>query len=473
MKKIKSIIALIICIISVAGCAPKESEYPHYCTAVPIEEMPTETTVPALSLPTFSEETTIAPEEPVSSETTSGSETAPAETTYISGSQPMQRADIGFSNSVNILGVSLYDEIKGDGNVFYSPYSIDIALSMLVNGADGETETELLNLLGMADVDDRNEEIYKVMKSFNDKKAIVETANSVWIDEGFEKSAPTRKEFISPLKEFYDAEVFHEKFADPATVKKVNSWISKKTNKMIPKMLNRLNNDTVILLVNAVYFDGKWQTPFLEDDTTEWTFEGIDGNTTVDMMRQFDNYYKYYSKGNLKGVSIPYGEGGIVMDVFVANDNSKKNAVEIFDAMTPEERLELLSSMENAPSEKIFLAIPKFTFETEAFSVKENLKSLGVTEVFDPSVANLRSMSELPDDYNLYVSDILHKAKIEVDENGTKAAAATVVMIDNCCEAIEPYDPKEFIADEPFVFTIRDTKTGTILFMGTISNLSK
>ncbi|MBQ7959280.1 MAG: hypothetical protein IJ330_06205, partial [Oscillospiraceae bacterium] len=271
MKKIKSIIALIICIISVAGCAPKESEYPHYCTAVPIEGMPTETTVPALPLPTFSDGETTVPEEPVSSETTSATtptETAPVETTYISGSQPMQRADIGFSNSVNTLGVSLYDEIKGEGNVFYSPYSIDIALSMLVNGADGGTETELLNLLGMADISSRNAEISETMKGFNDKKAIVETANSVWIDEFFEKSAPTRKEFISPLKEFYDAEVFHEKFADPATVKKVNSWISKKTNKMIPKMLDRLNNDTVILLVNAVYFDGKWQTPFLEDDTT-------------------------------------------------------------------------------------------------------------------------------------------------------------------------------------------------------------
>ena len=469
MKKIKSIIALIICIISVAGCAPKTEPDGH--ETMLMTEIPTETTVPALPLPTFSDGETTVPEEPVSSETTV-SETAPVETTYISGSQPMQRADIGFSDSVNILGVSLYDEIKGDGNVFYSPYSIDIALSMLVNGADGETETELLNLLGMADISSRNAEISETMKGFNDKKAIVETANSVWIDEYFEKSAPTRKEFISPLKEFYDAEVFHEKFADPDTVKKVNSWISKKTNKMIPKMLDRLNNDTVILLVNAVYFDGKWQTPFLEDDTTDWTFEGTDGNTTVDMMRQFDNYYKYYSKGNLKGVSIPYGEGGIVMDVFVANDKSKKNAVEIFDAMTPEERLELLSSMENAHSEKIFLAIPKFTFETETFSVKENLKSLGVTEVFDPGVANLRSMSELPDDYNLYVSDILHKAKIEVDENGTKAAAATVVMVDNR-EAIEPYDPKEFIADEPFVFTIRDTKTGPILFMGTISNLSK
>ncbi|MBQ5315102.1 MAG: hypothetical protein J6J52_03700, partial [Oscillospiraceae bacterium] len=181
MKKIKSIIALIICIISVAGCAPK-TEPDGYETML-MTEIPTETTVPAL--PPFSEETTVAPEEPVSSETTSATTptgTAPAETTYISGSQPMQRADIGFSNSVNTLGVSLYDEIKGEGNVFYSPYSIDIALSMLVNGADGGTETELLNLLGMADISSRNAEISETMKGFNDKKAIVETANSVWID---------------------------------------------------------------------------------------------------------------------------------------------------------------------------------------------------------------------------------------------------------------------------------------------------
>lgn len=467
MKKIKSIVAMILCIITVAGCTPGETAPDVEKTRL-YEETTSIVTVPAL--PPFTEETTSLPTESVSSETSTVTE--PAETTFI-GSRPMQRADIAFSDSVNRFGVSLYDEIKSDDNVFFSPYSINIALSMLENGADENTKSELDYILMISDTDERNKEISEIMKSFTDKKAVVETANSVWIDKGFEKIAPTRKEFISPLKEFYDAEVFHEKFADPATVKKVNSWISKKTNKMIPKMLDRLNNDTVMLLINAVYFDGKWADPFLEDDTTDWVFEGTKGETTVDMMRKFDSRYKYYQKGNLKGVSIPYGEGGIVMDVFVASDKSKKNAVEIFNGMNAEEKLELLSSLENASYEEIFLAIPKFTFETETFSVKDAIKSMGADDVFNEGTANLRSMSELPDDYNLFVSDILHKAKIEVDENGTKAAAATVVMVDNCCEAIEPYDPKEFIADEPFVFTIRDTKSGTILFMGTISNLSK
>ncbi len=478
MKKIKSVIAIIMCIITVVGCAPKETAPEEYKPMLITEiEMPTETTVHAL-LP-FSEETTTVPEKPVSSETTPlpiepvSSETTENSVMPISSSQPMQVADMGFSHSVNVLGVSVYDDIKGDGNVFYSPYSINIALSMLINGADEKTEAELKRVLAIDDIDKRNEEISAIMKSFNDKKAVVETANSVWIDKDFEKIAPTRKEFISPLKEFYNAEVEHADFGDSATVKKVNSWISKKTNKMIPSMLSNIPADTVMLLINAVYFDGKWQTPFLEDDTTDWTFEGTQGDTTVDMMRIFDGNFRYYSKGKLKGVSIPYGDGKIVMDVFVANDNSKKNAVEIFDDMSEEERLELLSSMENASYSEIFLAIPKFTFETETFSVKDAIKSMGAEDVFDAGKADLRSMSELPDDYNLFVSDILHKAKIEVDENGTKAAAATIIMVDNCCEAITLEDPKEFIADEPFVFTIRDTESGTILFMGTISNLSK
>ena len=471
MRKIKSIIALILCISALAACTPQTSfvlpeEDPVMTTEQPVAPMPPVIIEPDVTEPVQTEP---APTEPVISD--------PAEPSVKPISATEQKTDYSdytAADSVNRLGFMLYDKLQSDDNVFFSPYSIDIALSMLENGAKGNTKAELDELLSLSDRDERNAEFSAIMNSFTDKRAVLQTANSVWVDKDFKKRTPVKEDFISVLQKYYEAEAEYADFKSPKTVDKVNSWISKKTNKMIPKMLSELDDETVMLLINAVYFEGKWSTPFEKDNTTDWTFAGTKGEATVDMMRMFGKSYSYIEKNGLKGVSIPYGEGNIEMQVFVAKDGSKQNAVEIFNKMSEEEKSELISSLDKAGGEELsILAIPKFTFETDTFSVKDILVSLGVKDAFSEYDANLSGIAELPPDRNLYVSDVLHKAKVEVDESGTKAAAATVIDIKCGAAAMPMKETKEFIADEPFIFVIRDRTSGTILFLGTISNLSK
>ena len=466
MRKIKSVIALILCISALSACtAQTEPAEPvvisDMTTAQPVAPLPPVDTEPVQTEVT----TSINPDDVPT----------PIEPKPISAKEyNTDYSDYTASDSVNRLGFMLYDKLQSEDNVFFSPYSIDIALSMLENGANGNTKAELDEILSLSDTEKRNAEFSAIMNSFTDKKAVLQTANSVWVDKDFQKRTPVKEDFISVLQKYYEAEAEYADFKSSKTVDKVNSWISKKTNKMIPKMLNELDDETAMLLINAVYFEGKWSTPFEKDNTTDWTFSGTKGETTVDMMRMYGKSYSYIEKNGLKGVSIPYGEGNIEMQVFVAKDNSKQNAVEIFNKMSEEEKSELISSLDKAGGEELsILAIPKFTFETETFSVKDILVSLGVEDAFSEYDADLSGIAELPPERNLYVSDVLHKAKVEVDESGTKAAAATVVVVNECCMAVEPQETKEFIADEPFVFAIRDRKSGTILFLGAISNLSK
>ena len=467
MRKIKSVIALILCISALSACTAQTDP-----SVLPEEDTNMTTEQPIAPLPPV--DTEPAPTEPVQTEP---DVTEPEMTSIKPISATEQNTDYSdytASDSVNRLGFMLYDKLQSEDNVFFSPYSIDIALSMLENGAKGNTKAELDEILSLSDKDERNAEFSAIMNSFTDKKAVLQTANSIWVDKDFQKRTPVKETFISVLRKYYEAEAEYADFKSSKTVDKVNSWISKKTNKMIPKMLNELDDETVMLLINAVYFEGKWSTPFEKDNTTDWQFAGTKGEATVDMMRMFGKSYSYIEKDGLKGVSIPYGDGNIEMQVFVAKDNSKQNAVEIFNKMSEEEKSELISSLDKAGGEELsILAIPKFTFETDTFSVKGILESLGVKDAFSVIDADLSGIAELPPERNLYVSDVLHKAKVEVDESGTKAAAVTVITVDECCMAVEPQETKEFIADEPFVFTIRDRKSGTILFLGAISNLSK
>ncbi|MGN0654049.1 MAG: serpin family protein, partial [Oscillospiraceae bacterium] len=278
MRKIKSIVALILCISALAACTPKTSfvlpeEDPVMTIEQPVAPMPPVDTEPDVTEPVVTE-----PAEP---------SVKPISATE----QKNDYSDYTAADSVNRLGFMLYDKLQSEDNVFFSPYSIDIALSMLENGANGNTKTELDELLSLSDSEKRNSEFSAIMNSFTDKKAVLQTANSIWVDKDFQKRTPVKEDFISVLQKYYEAEAEYADFKSPKTVDKVNSWISKKTNKMIPKMLNELDDETVMLLINAVYFEGKWSTPFEKDNTTDWKFAGTKGETTVDMMRMYGKSY--------------------------------------------------------------------------------------------------------------------------------------------------------------------------------------
>lgn len=438
-NKLAAVTALLLLSSLAAGCsAPAEQIV--YCPVEPTEEtvhLPDESGIlPAANTEgTASEESTIVP---VQSEETA-----------------------------NGFAYRLYDELYTGENIFFSPYSVSTALSMLDNGAQNNTKSEIEALLGISDISVRNAQIGS-MTSYNDEKIKFLPANSVWINE--ERNSFSKRmngEFIAPITEYYGAEVFSANFSDDGITSQVNKWISGKTNKMIDNMLDKVDKDTAMLIINAVYFEGEWSVPFEADGTQSKLFHGANGNSNVEMMSMSGANMKYAETGELKCVRLPYGNGGVAMDIIIANDTSDKTAPEIFFAMTQSERQQAFDALSLADEVNIStLSIPKFKFDSGNIELAVPLANLGMKEAFDENAADFDIIGD-----DIYVSKVTHKAVIEVDEMGSKAAAATVIqMKDNCMPIIEE-DAVTFVADKPFVFTITDTETGTILFMGTINDL--
>lgn len=454
MKKVKAAAAVLLSALIFAGCAGSATEPVTYVTDDTAVTSVTENTDAEV---TTTSETSVTENE---SEETSLSQTN--EDTQ-SVSEVIYDDDIG--TSMNKFAFKLYDEIETDDNLFFSPYSINIALSMLDNGAQNNTESEIERLLGINDISKRNAEIKKLMNSFNDEKAVIDTANSVWVRNGYEFSSRMNDEFLAPLQNFYEASVFNADFDNPGTVNEVNGWISDNTGGMIKKMIDEISRENVMLLINAVYFNGRWTTPFEASSTRESDFNGKNGTTQIQMMNG-RLWTKYTETNGMKGIRMPYGNGSVAMDIFIADDNSKQSAVEIFGKMTEQQRLEMFSKLDGAEEKSVtFLSIPKFKFENETIELNDALINLGMTDSFKYPDADFGIIND-----QIYVSAIKHKAVIQVDELGSKAAAVTVVEL-KAGGALQE-NPLTFIADKPFIFTIRDTQTGTILFMGAINNLS-
>ena len=204
----------------------------------------------------------------------------------------------------------------------------------------------------------------------------------------------------------------------------------------------------------------------MEESTHEETFYGNDGEKRVDMMHQYGAYYAYVESHGMKGIAIPYKDSPLVMKIFVPIMPENGEDIEtLFAALSDAEKEELLDSLDDAQQEEIDrLVIPKFTMEQEIKELKEILQNMGMREAF-ADTADFDKIAE-----ELYVSQVLHKAKIEVDEQGTEAAAVTAVIAAKC-SMVQEKIPVVFEADRPFIYVIQDTRTGMILFMGRVSHL--
>lgn len=369
---------------------------------------------------------------------------------------------------INQFAYEMYDRLPEDENIFFSPYSLCTALSLLDVGAGSETKEELENMLGITDLDAWNVAMKEYLAREWTDDTYVLTANSVWMQKDFEWSDNVETAFLQPADYYYNSELFEVDFKGKpdAAIKKMNAWADKNTKGMIPKIINKLPSDTVLSLMNAVYFEGKWETPFYVNDTHERTFHGTAGDSIVEMMCRNNQSYRYIEQNGIKGIALPYKDSSIAMKVFIPASNEEETDIgTIFAAMTPEEREALLDSLDAAKKEEIAnLVLPKFTDEHSIDGLTELLQDMGMESAFQEN-ANFDSISE-----DIYVSLVLHKAKIEVDEQGTKAAAVTVIAMQNC-EAVMEKKVVNFIADRPFYYVLQDTETGVILFMGRVNNL--
>lgn len=375
-----------------------------------------------------------------------------------------------FKTGINNFSFKIFEQLENGENSFISPYSIAIAISMLDNGAEGTSKEEMEQMLGIEDLEDWNACASYYMSLHKKDKSKLLTANSLWLAEDLMLSDNAENDYFYPVKQYYKAEKRQMNLASEAAVKKINKWVSEHTEGMINSILEEpFERNVKMALLNAVYFKGEWKEQFEEGNTRKEEFYGKDKTFQADMMCQTNKEYKYIEKDNMKAIELPYENGKIAMDIFLPlsderEDGNSQNISELFSSLSMEEKAELFAALSAADEQTIgVLKLPKFQLEYGMENISGALQAIGMEAPFYKSEFTKIS----PD---LKVEGVFHKAKAEVDEKGTRAAAVTMVTKENCVEFVDE-ERKEFVVDKPFIFVIRDVENDMILFMGSMQNL--
>lgn len=340
------------------------------------------------------------------------------------------------------------------GNVFLSPASISTALAMTWNGANGTTKKSMAEVLGFDNIDEiivNSGFAYLVDMLNRDENGVkVSLANSIWIRNGFN----VLDEFKNINSDYFAAAINELDFSDSGAPDVINKWVKDNTQGLIESIIDgEIHPATIMFLINTIYFKGDWKIEFDPDKTYKSDFM-VDGTVkgSVDMMSDKKDTL-YYDAAEYKVISLPYGNGGMYMDLILPDNGIKmSDFINQFDVDEYNEALKNLSEKSD-----VIVAIPKFKTEYE-ISLNDALIGLGMAEAFTGAA----DFTGINSEGNLFISEVKHKSYIEVNEKGTEAAAVTSVEI----RLTAMLEPTEFIADHPFVYTIRDGETGTILFTG-------
>ena len=373
---------------------------------------------------------------------------------------------------VNQFGYHLWEKNE-DKNMMISPYSIAEAMTMLGNAAEGETKQEILQTMGITDLEQWNkqmQELHKVGTTSDEQQLHI--ANSVWKnDSTYSFDSEIQKNYIEKLKNCYAAEEKSMDFTNGNPKDQINQWVSKNTNGNIPSILDEdVDSSTYSILANTVYFDAKWWNEYFTSMLTKREqFYGKEKTTNVDMMASDGfQYVKYLKRDGIQMVELDFKGDQFVMDVLLSADE-KQTTQEAFQALTVEQKNALFDGISKLETSRVKMTMPKFKSEYSAKHLKGQLQSMGIKKVFAKDSAKLPGIQGNNKE-NAYVDTVLHKTVIDVKEDGVKASAATVVPIKAGCS---PEQPKyiEYCVNRPFVYVIRDKKTNMIYFMGSIEQL--
>lgn len=384
--------------------------------------------------------------------------------------------DETFAKAEMKFGVDLlkkaFDPTKeGEENLLISPISISSALAMTANGADKKTLEQMEAVLGNGmTLDQLNEYMaYYVANLPDEQKQKLLAANSIWF-----KDDPTFKvldEFLEKNKKYYNSEVYKSKF-DDTTVDDVNSWVSDNTKGMIPTLLNKGDLDpkeyeeAMMMLINTLYFEAEWQNPFGEASDGKFTdFNGVEHN----IKKMTNEESEYFDLGDADAFKKPYKNGQYS---FVGILPKNKNIVDYINDLDAEKLIEDLKECEDPSKVELTVTMPKFKYNYSK-KLKDILIDMGMGDAFDDKLANFSKINDLTVEgaAPLYISDVLHKTKIEVGEKGTKAAAVTAVIM------VKPtaFEPKRIIRidlNRPFVYMIVD-KNNVPVFIGAATQLEE
>lgn len=367
-------------------------------------------------------------------------------------------------DSANRFAFDLFKPIlidaKGTENIMISPFSITSALSMTLNGAEGETFEAIRKTLGLEQktLEQINSTYLKLMTEMVpvDKRVVLEIANSVWV----EKRLTVKQPFISSLQSWYKAEARDIDVTNTNAVNIVNGWIAEKTHDKITDMLDYLSPDLAMLLINAVYFNGKWRYQFDKAETNEEPFYTAPSvSKDVPMMHLSENM-NVIKHNNLTIAEIPYGQGNYTMVVVLPDDNV--TTIEAVNDITPTVWNDWMNQL-SRNSHEVDLSMPRFKYKYKRI-LNDDLINLGMGIAFTGQ-SDFSNIS----DQSLMISRVIHQTFIETNEEGTEAAAATVVEFE--FTSVGPGITKVTL-DHPFLYFIRESSTGTILFMGRVSDPS-
>ncbi|MDP8264572.1 MAG: serpin family protein [Candidatus Aceula lacicola] len=368
-----------------------------------------------------------------------------------------------FVKGNNRFALNLYGELKSDeGNLFLSPYSISTALAMTFEGAAGETQRQMADVLHFDMSKNRVGRAFLYLAqglsaSANSDGYELNIANALW----GEKTYTFLPEFLNQTKEFYGGALRNLDFLNETEKSRqiINAWVEEKTKNKIKNLIGPgvLSPATRLVLTNAIYFKGDWMTPFKNSDTFDRLFYFLSGESaSVPTMNQMA-HFNYAEDGDVQVLEMPYKGNRLSMVIILSKERDGISALE--QKLTGQNLAKWISSLK---SQDVNVSLPKFEATVE-FSLAKTLEGMGMRDAFLP-VADFSGMSGNKD---LFISDVIHKAFVKVDEKGTEAAAATAVVM-TFKGVMMPQETKKFTADHSFIFMIRDMQTKSILFIGRI-----
>jgi serine protease inhibitor len=362
-----------------------------------------------------------------------------------------------------IAGFSLdiFKKIYGNENTLISPLSIVSALAMTANGAENETLSQMEEFFG-SDIAGLNKFLYAYRLYLpNADKYKVSLANSIWFRDI--ENLTVEKEFLQKTnKDYYNAEVYKAPF-DDSTKNDINAWVNKKTNGQIKKLLEEKPPDnSVMYLINALSFDAEWQSVYKDTSVREGVFTAQDGTEkTVDFMHSTE--YGYIKLPNAIGFTKPYADYRYFFVALLPDEG-----LEVSDFIDSIDGKALINAVKNQSNEMVYASMPKFTFEYGK-ELSEALKELGIKDAFDSELADFSSLGHSKEG-NIFISRVIHKTKIEVDEMGTKAGAVTAVEMSAGSAALT--EPKTVNLNRPFFFMIVDSEFNMPVFMGVLNDVT-
>lgn len=355
----------------------------------------------------------------------------------------------------NAFAIKLFEKTAKMQSTVISPVSVSYLMAMLANGANGQTKTDIMKALQLTDNDlDEMNALYRMMiqrRGSLDKETTLRIANYFAMN----KDVELKDAYANNMKAIYNAGIESLDFTSPKTTAHINNWCKKNTNGMIPSIINNVDANASAYIMNAIFFNGTWADKFNKSNTKNENFKGYTRDITMVPMMHKSDKLLYWANDMYAAVRIPYGNGSYTMTVMLPNEG--KSIDEMLKSM---ENADFTAWRQDAEQCIVDLKLPRFTTEADV-TLNNIISELGAANIFS-SKADFKNIANT----NMFVSKMFQKAKIEVSEEGTKAAAVTAAIM--TMSALPTEEPKHvtFHANRPFVYMITEANTNAIFFMG-------